>query len=147
MPEGAPRLPPGVPGGDRRRRARDRDQFVRREADPEVRAEVRVQIDQPWRDELATGIDPLHGSVGGDAGQDGGDLTVPDPDVTLAPQPLTRVQHLAVGHDQLVLERRVRWVEAPRGRARHLGDLDRHRLRVGQAGHGCAGSSPSSSSG
>jgi hypothetical protein len=27
-------------------------------------AEVRVQVDQPGRDELATGIDPLHGPVG-----------------------------------------------------------------------------------
>ena len=93
--------------------------------------EVRVQIDQARRHQPAPHIDALHAAVGRDACRDGRDLAVADPDVALAPQLLTGVEHVSVGDHQLVPQRGIGGIEAARrGRAGGLRDQHR-RLRLG----------------
>ena len=95
---------------------------------------MRVQVDQPRCHELAGRVDPLHGAIGRDAGRHGGDLAVPDADVALGAQLLAGIEHIAVGDDQLVLERGVGRIEAARRRrAAGLRELQR-RLRVRRGG-------------
>jgi hypothetical protein len=84
--------------------------------------EMRVQIHEPGRHKLPGRVEALHGAVGRDTRRDGGDLAIADPDVHAAPEPLARVQHVAVGDHQLVLEPGIGGIEAPRHR-RPLGHL------------------------
>src|SRR5215470_11867861 len=81
---------------DRRRRARDGHELVGRQAEAEVRAEVRVQIDEARRDQAPAHVDALHGAIGRNAGRDGRDLDVANADVALGAQLLTRIEHIAV---------------------------------------------------
>src|SRR2546428_8937445 len=79
MVEHAPRVGAGVARRHGRRRARDPDHLVGRQAEPEMRAQVRVEVDEPGRDELAGRVDALDGAIGGDARRHRGDLAVLDP--------------------------------------------------------------------
>jgi hypothetical protein len=60
-----------------------------------------VQVDETRDDELAGRVDPLHRPVDRDGGQDRGDLAVLDSEVPLAAEGLARIQHLAIGDDQI----------------------------------------------
>jgi hypothetical protein len=132
-------VPAGIASGDGGRRARDRHQLVGWQAEAEVRAEVRVQIDEAGRHEPAGHVDALHAAVDRNARCDGRDLAIADPDVALATQLLARIEHVAVGDDQLVLERGVGRIEAARrGCAARLRHVHGH-LRVGGAGERAAG--------
>ena len=93
---------PGVTGRNHRGTALVGHQFVGRDA--YRRSEgvgVAMQVDQPWRDQLAASIHHPMGSVGRDAGLNGLDQTVAHADVTLAGQALARVQHVGVAQQQV----------------------------------------------
>src|SRR2546426_7410913 len=76
MVEHAPRVGAGVARRHGRRRARDPDHLVGRQAEPEMRAQVRVEVDEPGRDELAGRVDALDGAIGGGARRPRGGLAV-----------------------------------------------------------------------
>ena len=91
--------------------SRDADQLVGGKTNADMRAEMRVEIDEPRREEPAAGVDALHGPTRGDAGGDRRDLTLLDADVALGTQALARIQHVAIGDDEIELECRVRGIE------------------------------------
>src|SRR5437867_1426181 len=108
-------MPPRISRGDGRRGGGDPDQLVGGEPDSrDVRAVMRVEIDEARRDELTARVDPLEGSIRRDAGSDRGDLAVLDAHVPLPSELLTRIQHVPAGDDEVELEGRVRGVEATR---------------------------------
>jgi hypothetical protein len=94
-----------------------------------------VQVDEARDDELAGGVDPLHRPVGRDGRQDRGHLPILDSEIPLASEALARIQHLAVGDDQIELEPGIGGVEAHRQRLPRLSEEDRRRLRAAGLGH------------
>jgi len=132
MLERAPRVSAGVARRHGRRRARDPDHLVGGQAEPEMRAQVRMEVDEPGRDELAGRVDALDGAIGGDAGRHRGDLAVLDPDVALAAEPEARIEDLAAGDHQLVFQRGITRIEPAWHRRRH---------RLGGCGLGGSGRS------
>ena len=89
-----------------------------------------MQVDETRDDELAGRVDPLHRPVGRDGGQDRGDLAVLDSEIPLAAEGLARIQHLAIGDDQIELEPGIGGVEAHRQRLPRLSEDHRRRLRA-----------------
>jgi len=84
-----------------------------------------VQVDQPRGHQLARRVDALDGPVGRDARRHRRDLAEADADVAPGAGLLHRIEHVAVGDHQLVLEAGIIGIEAERHRRTGLGDHER----------------------
>jgi len=95
-PEGGEIVRAGVAGGDHRRRALERDQLVRRDADRRaVRIDVRVQVDEPRQHQPAGGVEQARGSCHRNVRLDRFDPARADADVAPSAQLLARIEQLA----------------------------------------------------
>ena len=111
----------------------DRHQLVGGQPDAQMRAEVRVQVDEPGRHQLARRVDALDGPVGRDARGAPPRSGRTDADVALAARLLHRIHHVAIGDHQLVLQPGIGGIEAERRGRPGLGDQER---RPGRADRG-----------
>ena len=101
------------------------DQLVGRNADRRaVREDVRVQVDQARRHELAGGVEHAQRACGRDVGLERLDHAEADADVALAAQVLARIEHVAALDDEIEL------VVRPHGGARTAA-VGRHRECAG----------------
>jgi hypothetical protein len=62
-----------------------------------------MQVDQPRRDQLATGVEYPGGSPGVNGALNRTNLTETDSNITLARKPLTGVQHIGITHEKIKL--------------------------------------------
>ena len=94
---------PASPAETGRRRL-EGHQLVGRNADGRaVGIDVRVQVDEAGRDELAAGVEHAQRALGRDIGLERLHHAVADADVAPAAQPLARVEHLAALDDEVEL--------------------------------------------
>jgi len=84
-----------------------------------------VQVDEAGSHQLARRVDALDGSVGRDARGHRCDLAEADTDVALGACLLHRIDHVAIGDHQLVLQRGIGGIEAERRGRPGLGDQER----------------------
>src|SRR4029453_3174812 len=89
-----------------------------------------VKVDEAGRDELTGDVDTLNRSGGRNARLDRRDLAMLDPDVSLAPESLAWIEHVAVRDHEVVLQRRVPRIEAVRRGRAGLGNQERICLGV-----------------